>query len=374
MKRCLIIILLACCTLSIKAQETDLNTVDHLVLDIPESKNNSADSIASFIQSNFKNDKEKFRAIYRWVTYNIRYDKDSMYVFNWGGDQTKKVTAALRRKKGVCENYTAVFHEIASKCNLQSYIISGYTKQSGTIDKVGHSWCAVNLDNEWLLCDPTWDEHYTINPNYFLVAPSLFIESHMPFDPLWQLLDRPITAREFKNGNRQLGIEKTKYNFIDSVKTFMKMNELQQLETSAARIKKAGIENELTKTHLDYIEMNASILYEDRDMKQYNTAVAELNKATAIFNDFVQYRNNQFMPAKPDAEMLHLLVPVDRLFASVEKRLNELDRSETNAQYDTQGLKYDMAKFKSKVEVQKDFLKLYLATEETGRKKLFYSN
>ena len=374
MKRFFTIILLACCTVVVKAQETDLSAVDYLVLDIPQSANNSTDSVAAFIQSNFKNEKERFRAIYRWVTYNIRYDKDSMYVFNWGGDPTKKVTAALRRKKGVCENYTAVFHDIALKCGLQSYVISGYTKQSGTIDKVGHSWCAVNFSNEWLLCDPTWDDHYIINPNYFLVAPSVFIESHMPFDPLWQLLEHPISAREFTRGSFYSQNGNTKYNFIDSIKAFMQMSELKQLEASSARIKKAGIENELTKTHLDYIEMNASILYEDRDMKQYNAAVAELNKATAIFNDFVQYRNDQFIPAKPDAEMQHLLLPVDRIFVSVEKWLDQLDKSVTNVQYDTKGLRFDMTKFKLKVQVQKVFLKLYLETEETERKKLFYSN
>ena len=374
MKWFLTIILLACCTVAINAQEADLNAVDYRVLAMPESKSNSTDSIAAFIQSNFNNEKEKFRAIYRWVTYNIRYDKDSMYVFNWGGDQNKKVTAALRRKKGVCENYTAVFHDIASKCGLQSYVISGYTKQSGTIDKVGHSWCAVNLNDEWLLCDPTWDDHYSSDPNYFLIAPSVFIESHMPFDPLWQLLDHPVSAREFNRGSFYSQKGNKEHNFIDSVNAFIQMNELQQLEASAARIKKAGIENELTKTHLAYVEMNSSLIYEDRDMKQYNAAVAELNKATAIFNDFVQYRNNQFMPAKPDSEIQHLLLPVERIFVSVEKQLDELDKSVTNAQYDTKGLRFDMAAFKSKLQVQKDFLKLYMATEEAERKKLFYSN
>lgn len=161
---------------------------------------------------------------------------------------------------------------------------------------------------------------------------------------------------------------------MDSVKAFLQLSELQQLEVSVTRIKRAGIDNELMKTNLAYIEMNASLIYEEREMNQYNAAVAELNKATLIFNDFIQYRNNQFMPVKPDDEMQHLLLPIDIILASVEKKLDELDKSVTNVQYDTKGLRFDMDKFKYRIQVQKDFLKEYLATEDTKRKKLFYDN
>lgn len=366
----LLFIFIICSATITHAQDAELAAIDNNMLYIPKALTNSTEGIASFITSNYKKEKEKCLAAYRWVTYNIKYDTDSMYVFNWGGDPERKVTDALRRRKGVCENYAAIFNEIAIKCGIQSYVISGYTKQSGFIQKNGHSWCAVNIDGEWLFCDPTWDEAYTSNTNYFLVAPSLFIESHMPFDPLWQLLDHPVSQQEFYTGNFHQ--EKTNYHYADSVKAFMQMNELQQLESTARRIRLAGIGNEQTRTRLAYIDMQASIIYESKDMNQYNAAVDDVNKARNIFNDFVEYHNKQFTPVRPDAEMSALLSPIDALLSSAEKKLAEVDKSLVNAQYDTSNLQIELNNFRAKVQKQKDFLKRYLDSGERERKEIFY--
>ena len=69
-----------------------------------------------------------------------------------------RITVALRRRKGVCENFAAIFNDICLKAGLTSFVVSGYTKQSGAVDKTGHSWCAVFINKNWYLCDPTWDE------------------------------------------------------------------------------------------------------------------------------------------------------------------------------------------------------------------------
>lgn len=373
MKRALVIYFSFCCTFILKAQEHAYLTVDSRVLDIPKAATNSTGSIASFVQSNFKKDREKFRAIYRWVTYNIKYDTDSMYVFNWGADPEKKVTSALRRRKGVCENYTALFNEISLKCNLQSFVVSGYTKQLNSIDKVGHSWCAVNVDGEWLLCDPTWDEGYRSYAYYFLIEPALFIQSHMPFDPLWQLLDQPLTHEEFYKGVPASKARNATYHFADSVKAFLRLNELQQLEAAAARIRKSGAVNELVKNNLAYIEMLVSIIYEDKDMKLYNSAVEDLNKAAVFFNDFIQYRNKQFIPERPDDEIKALLTPIENKLASAQKKLDDVDRSTFNVQYDTKALRTRLNVFQTRVREQKDFLIQYISTPLPGRKKLFYN-
>ena len=367
----LLFIFIICSATIAHAQDVEFTAIDNNMIYIPKAMTNSTDGIASFINTNYKKEKQKCRAAYKWVTYNIKYDSDSMYVFNWGGDPERKVTDALRRRKGVCENYAAIFHEILIKCGIQCYVISGYTKQSVSIQKNGHSWCAVNIDGEWLLCDPTWDEAYASNANYFLVAPSLFIESHMPFDPLWQLLDHPVSQQEFYTGNFRP--EKTNYHYTDSVKAFMQMNELQQLEATARRIRQAGIGNEQTRTRLAYIDMQASIFYETKDMNQYNAAVDDVNKARNIFNDFVQYRNKQFTPVKPDAEMNAQLSPIDALLSSAEKKLDEVDKSLVNAQYDTRDLRIELNNFRARVEKQKDFLKRYLESDEAVRKKMFYN-
>ena len=75
------------------------------------------------------------------------------------------------------------------------------------LDKTSHAWCMVFIDNKWSLYDPTWDAGQSVSFNqpvntiYFKVSPSVFIQSHMPFDPMFQLLNYPLTYKEFNNGN-----------------------------------------------------------------------------------------------------------------------------------------------------------------------------
>ena len=118
--------------------------------------------------------------------------------------QNKKT---LKTKKGICADYSILFHEIASLTGIKSFVIEGYTKQNGKIDVLSHAWCAAKINNEWYLFDPTWGSGYVnnnkytrkINNLYYKVAPSQMISSHMPFDYLWQFLTYPITNQEFIN-------------------------------------------------------------------------------------------------------------------------------------------------------------------------------
>src|SRR5665647_1467877 len=193
MKPLLFLCLYICCSPILKGQDfNDFAAIDHKALHIPATETYSTASIAGYVQSNFKTDREKLRAIYTWVITNIRYDTDSMYHINWSMYPEEKISATLRRRKGVCENYAALFTDIALKSGIQSFVVSGYTKQWGSVNRAGHSWCAVYLQQEWFLCDPTWDKDCRGNTKYFLVNPAQFIESHMPFDPLWQLLEYPL--------------------------------------------------------------------------------------------------------------------------------------------------------------------------------------
>src|SRR5688572_26460471 len=148
MHKLVFFLLFICSTLFIKAQ----------LLHIPSNQTFSTSDIAENVKQKFTTDRDKVHAIYTWVASNIRYDTDSANVINMGLDPDAKVTAALRRRRGVCENYAAIFNEVCIKAGLTSFVIDGYTKQNGFVDKTAHSWCAVFIDNNWLLCDPTWDE------------------------------------------------------------------------------------------------------------------------------------------------------------------------------------------------------------------------
>jgi len=202
MRQGLFLMLFLCSIKLSNAQEfNEYSDIDKAVVNIPDSLANSTADIAGYVTSHFDGERPKVRAIYTWVTANLKYDKDSASIINSGINPEAKINVALRRRKGVCENFAAIFNDICLRAGLTSFVINGYTKQSGTVDRAGHSWCAVFINKEWYLCDPTWDEGSGLNSKYFLVPPTEFIETHMPFDPLWQLLNYPISHGQFYGRN-----------------------------------------------------------------------------------------------------------------------------------------------------------------------------
>lgn len=373
MKPLFVICFIVCCSQEVKSQDQhEYTAIQQYTPNIPNAETYAAVSIARYIQSNYKTDMDKLSAIYSWIVTNIRYDKDSMYHINWSMYPDEKIAATLRRKRGVCENYAALFTDIAMKCGFRSFVVSGYTKQSGSVNSAGHSWCAVSLENKWYLCDPTWDAGFSGKAMYFLVSPVQFIQTHMPFDPLWQLLDNPITDHEFRKGFFYSKQDKKPYNFVDSVNAFFQLDSLQQMEAAAKRVKQGGVENERVKNWLAYNQMQIAIVYGEKDMNLYNAAVADLNKANKVFNDFIQYRNNRFMPARPDVQIKPMLEPVSLLLSSADEKLKQLGLTVENFQYDTGTIKAKISKLKGRLQDQQRFLNRYLATTENDRIKLFY--
>jgi len=361
-----------CCLPAVKSQSYNQPAaLDYHAVYIPATETQTSATIAAYIQAHFKTDEEKLAAIYSWVATNIRYDTDSMLPINWSLEQQEKVAATLRRRKGVCENYAALFTDIANKAGFPSFVVSGFANLGGSLHNSGHSWSAVLFQQQWYLCDPTWDNGTRGGLNYFMVRPAEFIASHMPFDPLWQLLEYPITEQEFRRGaNHQK--KGAPVNVNEQVKAFLQLDSLQQLEAAATRIKQAGIENDRLNNWVKYNQMKIAMIYGEQDMDLYNSAVADLNKASSVFNNFVKYRNAAFNPARSDAEIKALLDPVGVLLLSARQKIDKMGRTVENFQYDPDPIKDRINILSDRVREQKKFLERYLAVSVTERSKLFY--
>lgn len=373
MKLLLLIWLFIYCSTVVNGQDfIDYSFIDSKALQIPNAATYSTAAIADYMQANFKTDKEKIRAIYRWVTANIHYSKDSMFYRFWGEDPERKLSSILKTRKGVCEDYATLFSNLILKCNIPSFVVSGFTKIAGVTNPAGHSWCAVYADKEWLLCDPTWDESFSNAAHYFLVKPSQFIETHFPFDPLWQLQEHPVSHKEFCKGYTRLKNDEAVFHFADSVNSFLLLDTLQQHEAASRRMIQAGLDNESLQTWYAYNQMKIAIVYQENDMTIFNAAVADLNKAKFLYNDFVQYRNNRFVPARPDAAVNEVFNSIDSLVLSANKKANSFGKKGENYQYDTEALKKNLDELATKVQEQKNFFKKYFAANAADRAKLFY--
>ena len=155
-----------------------------------------------------KDDVEKARAIYRWITENVSYDVEAFLTGNYG-DQTAEGVLASRR--GVCEGYARLFEALARHAGLEVVTISGWAKGftfalGDLAQDANHAWNAIKISGGWYLLDSTWgsghiDEEQRFVPEfedyYFLIPPEQLIYTHFPEDPYWQLLDTPISSSEF---------------------------------------------------------------------------------------------------------------------------------------------------------------------------------
>jgi Transglutaminase-like superfamily len=372
MKRVLILLFLFALAQTLQAQfRQEMKTLNATVINIPDTATGTTTSIASYTNAHCKTTYEKIHTLYNWVTTHIKYDADSVYYFNWSKPSAIVAAITLQRRKGVCENFAALFTELILQTGIPSWVISGYTKAARTVTYTGHSWCAVKFDDNWWLCDPTWDAGNNYNTNWLMVAPDDFLQTHMPFDPLWQLRYYPLTHKAFKKGQWRAENNTAYFNYPDSLNLFFQLDSLEQLEVFTRRMFAAGLENNQLKLWHSYNEMKIAIIYGDKDMELYNAAVDLFNQATSIYNGFVQYRNKQFMPPRSNTEIAALLAPITGLIAEAAQHLDQMGMVVENFQYDTGEIKERLKGLLTKVQIQQTFINAWLAASPRERKKLF---
>lgn len=171
----------------------------------------SVSKLADSLTRPFTNDNEKARAIYRWITDNIRYDCKAYHDPLKRTDDYEEV---LKKRKAVCSGYASLYKVLCDFAGLDCEIVNGYARFS--YQRIGeeriednHAWNAVKIDGKWQLVDVTWGSGYTdervrkftkkYSEQYFLTDPRQFVLTHFPADKKWQLLDRPVSKRKFRS-------------------------------------------------------------------------------------------------------------------------------------------------------------------------------
>lgn len=359
----------------------DFIKVDRVMLHIPDSLTYSSQNIANYINLKFYSQNEKARAIFYWITENIQYDVDNMYAIDMYNSD-KSYDKILKSRKGVCMNYAGLYSDIANKVGVKTYVITGYTRKKTSVDQTPHAWCASMIDSSWYLIDPTWgagyiqNSHYVkkINNTFFKVKPSKFITTHMPFDPLWQFLNYPITKQEFHQGISKPKNEKLYFNFIDTIKIYENQSSVEQLISSSIRIESNGICSYLDYANLGEIKFNIKVHCDVIDEKQYDIAVNHYKDGIYMLNEYISYANKYYLPYKSDSEIKQMLEDVDSKFNLA------LTQLETN-RYLTSSLENEILQLKKSInqafvelKKQKDSLDKYLEIAKKYRETLSLSN
>ncbi len=349
--------------------------IDKQALLIPDSLTKSTETISSYINANFRLNQGKVRAAFIWVASNIRYDVPNMYEINYYEKKEDKIAKPLLTRQGICENYAYLFTDICQKMGIPGFVVEGYVKLDNQVSNLSHAWCVARIDTSWYLFDPTWAAGYVsngtfvpkINNAFYEAKPSNFIQAHMPFDCLWQLLYYPVSFTDFDGGRVKENTSMTFFNFPDSIAMYEKQNQSERDRLSYTRIDNNGAKNAQVFNRLLFIRQSI----EETKTNQYNEGVASYNNAIGNFNEFIRYRNKQFTPARPDVEIQAMLDSASGPYNQAKMKLSSIINPGPNILGMIGSLQKQMNDFSEQLEEQKVWLAKYFSKGKSGRRGMF---
>jgi hypothetical protein len=360
--------------------------VDKKALALPEAQAGNTQGIADYINANFTTDSDKTRAIFIWTATNIRYDIDNMFAINFYAKPEEKIDKALKTRKGICENYAAIFNDVCLKAGLNSFVITGYTKQNGFADYIPHAWCAAQVSGNWYLFDPTWGSGYVsngkfvkkINNGYYKVPPARLIKSHMPFDPMWEFLNYPVTNQEFYEGKTAENRAKPYFSYTDSIKVYNQLSEVEQYTATARRIEGNGVKNSLIYDRLQHLKREVEVYNNNKDVAEsnakidaYNAAIVDYNDGINNFNAFIQYRNAQFKPMRPDAEIQAMFDASYNKLITAKSKMKEIKKPDAKMAPMLVSMLRSIDDALAHADEQKEWLQKYFSKGKFGRTTMF---
>jgi hypothetical protein len=181
--------------------------IDRHALKAPREAEESVESLAEYLAEPAKNDKEKARAVYRWVTDRIAYDTDAFFAGEYPDPDPENV---LKKRKAICGGYARLFRALCVQAGIKAVVVEGKVKGQGYVEgdpttAERHGWNAIKLGDEWHLVDATWgagglrDKKFVkaFRDFYFLPPPEALVFTHFPKKPNSQLLPEAISEKEF---------------------------------------------------------------------------------------------------------------------------------------------------------------------------------
>lgn len=342
---------------SLKAQFPDIpNSIIQEAIRLNDSNARTVSQLANWGTAHYKSPEDQVAFFYSWITQHIRYDKDSMYVLNCG-DEVLRAERTIQRRSGVCSNFASLFSRLCMQAQIPSVVISGYTgtaKQPGNRD--GHSWSAVKMLQRWWLFDPTWDCGFTDRPQFYAVTPEVFIQTHMPFDPLWQLLDPVLTHDDYRRGQFRGSYQNNLLEINRRVDAFLQLDSLHQFQEIRLRMHAIGISHPLQQTWYQYIQMKWSIQAEQFDQLNYQKAVRLLNLVTDSLNQFIELRNQNQLHSGSKKKWLGNFRHWEFQLVLVRELAGQVGIWLPNEQYDTELLLQRQNALLKKLEEQSVYL------------------
>lgn len=150
-------------------------------------------------------DVDKARVLFKWMVE--RDPNRKVFDTNSGENTVENIIEEFKHGRST---HAQIYQILCLYAGLHCKIISGKAKgkdyrpaDSCSDEKYQHCWNAVCIEGNWLPVDTKWASkrktHTGSEEFYFLTDPEKLLLSHWSSDPVWQLVERPISLAEFEN-------------------------------------------------------------------------------------------------------------------------------------------------------------------------------
>ncbi|WP_300699003.1 transglutaminase domain-containing protein [uncultured Bacteroides sp.] len=353
---------------------------DSVALSVPETAEHSVASLVAYMKQHLKTEEQLARAIYTWVSRNIQYNVYITYTPKYEEiDEKKEIQKILSERKGVCQQYTLLFKAMLQEAGIDAHTINGYNRQNGVLLPDPHQWCAARMNGNWYMFDPTWgagfveDYKFVPSPNYryYKQLSDSLLKTHMPFDPMFQFRERPLTYEEFDTGTFDEQKPMPVFYWRDSLELYARQDTLQQLTRALQRMQTNGKGNDLVRYTLELTKQNIRVAEIQQVLTAYNTAMNLLREAADGINLFIQYRNKAFIPKKNDNDIQLMVDMPESMITRADSCINSIRSVPDRYRKQMLELREQIMEVATTIYKHKLFLRQYFKLPEKKRKDLF---
>ena len=342
--------------------------------------------VAQKISSTYEEPAIRIKEIYRWVAANLSYDVDQLVHPVPYTSYEDLANQALKNRKAICQGYTAVFDILCRQCDLKSFIVHGYVKQNGQLLEIPHAWNAVQINGKWQLFDPTWGSGYLdetdkfiprFTYDFFNISPLESVKARMPFDPIWQLIDRPRSHSVFMSGIETTAVNPI--NFNDSIATFLQSDSLSRYNSEIRRIEKSGLDNKMIMDYYEYLQLSREVLIQNRKISLNNQwvdisnqAIDLYNNAVSDYNKYIISKNGQFRkPPLADEQIKDQINSPDQLLERSEILMQSILTDDPELKNHLKKINQSISELRKAIDADKLFVDKYCRTPKASRLSLF---
>lgn len=360
-----------------QSNKSPITSADNLAKSILTQSFNSTAELSNALTQSFSTDSEKVRSIFIYITHAIGYDVNKrLNTTRLDADPTQTALSTLKRKKAVCEGYANLFKALCVGAGVKAEFIGGYARNEDEYTAYPHSWNAAYINNEWKLFDPTWAAggintqtkkfNQRFDEKYFMIAPQKLIQSHYPDDPMWQLLNVPVTRKQFENKSTSSEIN---FNFNDTISNHYKTDSITRIANQLNRMVAFDPNNDAYERQLNMFNENLETDKMNRANDIAQQAIASLNETSHFINSARQKRNTTAM----NENEKFLLDKINGAEKKIKSAIELLKQCNPSLPQNKMTVRNNLSTLKQNLEAidnNKKYLLNYYATPKASRARL----